>query len=229
MVVTTTSITAVSVSIRSAHSTCRSPDTMNGASTTRASWWPKPTCTKPIQESTIEANSSTVVTSSDGRAPITRPNRPAMALPSSGRKTIAWYMLGPCSALHQVHVFHRDRAAVAEVDDEDREPDRSLRGGNGEHDEREHLADQVAEMAGERHQVDVDGEQDQLDRHQDDDHVLAVKEDAENPEREQDRGDREIMAEADGHHLRCPPPAGRDESRSRFWAGARSARRCSGA
>src|ERR1051326_2944762 len=112
----------------------------------------------------------------------------------------------PTSALHQVHVFDRDRAAVAEIDHEDGKPDRRFRRRHGEHDEREHLADEVAESGGERHQVDVDGEQDQLDRHQDDDHVLAVEENAENPEREQDRGDREVMAEADGQHRQMPSP-----------------------
>src|SRR6202011_5228367 len=154
-----------------------------------------------MQESTIAANSSTVVTSSDGRAPIRRPNRPAMAQPSSGRKTIAWYI----STLHQVHVFDRDRAAVAEIDHQDGQPDRRFRRRHGEHDEREHLADDVAEAGREPHQVDVDREQDQLDRHQDYNHVLAVEENAENPEREQDRGDREVMAEADDHH-QIPSP-----------------------
>src|SRR5262249_25727854 len=130
-------------------STCRSPETMNGASVPPASWWPKPTWAKPIQDSTIEANSSTVVTSSDGRAPIRRPNNPAMAEPSSGRKTIAWYIAPP--ALHQVHVFDRDRAAVAEIDHEDGKPDRGFGGRHGEHDQREHLADQIAQMGRERH------------------------------------------------------------------------------
>src|SRR6185436_3791775 len=69
----------------------------------------------------------------------------------------------------------------------------------GEHDQREDLADDVAEKRRERHQVDVDGEQDQFDRHQDDDDVLAVEKDAENPEREQDRSDRQIVSEPDGH------------------------------
>src|SRR3712207_8885549 len=46
-------------------------------------------------------------------------------------------------------------------------------------------------------EVDVDGEEDQLDGHQDDDDVLAVQEDSEHPEGEQDRGDGEIVVEAD--------------------------------
>ena len=51
-----------------------------------------------------------------------------------------------------------------------------------------------SEVGREGDEVDVDREQDQLDRHQDDDDVLAVEEDAEHAEREQDRGDGEIVA-----------------------------------
>ena len=77
-------------------------------------------------------------------------------------------------------------------------------GRDGEHEQREHLADEVAEEGRERDQVDVDREQDQLDRHQDDDDVLPVEEDAEDAEREQDRRDGEIVAEPDGHDSPCP-------------------------
>src|ERR1043166_707881 len=129
--------------------------------------------------------------------------RPATMQPSSGRKTMAWY-IGVGLALHQIDVFDRDRAAVAIEHDQDGEPDGGLGRRNGQHQQREDLPDQVAEERGERHQVDVDGEQDQLDRHQDDDDVLAVDEDAEDPEREQDRGDREVVPEPDGHVRPCP-------------------------
>src|SRR5207244_4476607 len=74
-----------------------------------------------------------------------------------------------------------------------------LGGGDREHQHGKDLADDIAEEGRERHQVDVYREQDQLDRHQDDDDVLAVEEYAEDSEREQDRGDREIMSEPDGH------------------------------
>src|SRR5580700_29862 len=127
---------------------------------------------------------------------------PAMTAPSSGRKTMASYM--PPLAFHQIDVFNRDRTAVAEIGDEDGEPDRGFRRGDRQHDQRIDLADDVAEKRRERHQVDVDGEQDQLDRHQNDDDVLAVEKDAENPEREQDRGDRQIVTEPDGHGRPCP-------------------------
>src|SRR5690606_7164639 len=50
--------------------------------------------------------------------------------------------------------------------------------------------------------VDVDRKQDELDRHQDDDDVLPVQEDAKNPECEQDCGDREVVSKADGHAAR---------------------------
>src|SRR6267142_1422962 len=110
----------------------------------------------------------------------------------------------PRSALQQVDVLDRDRAAVAEIGDENGKPDGGFRRRNREHEQREHLADQVAEEGRERDQVDVDREQDQLDRHQDDDHVLPVEEDAENAEREQDRAHSEVMAEPDGHDSPCP-------------------------
>src|SRR5438445_3476048 len=105
----------------------------------------------------------------------------------------------PRLTLHQIDIFNRDRAAVAEVHDQHRKTDRGLGGGHRQHEHRKDLPDDVAEEGRERNQVDVDREQDQLDRHQDDDDVLAVEEDAQNPEREQDRGDREIMSEPDGH------------------------------
>ena len=69
-------------------------------------------------------------------------------------------------------------------------------------------------------------EQDQLDRHQDDDHVLAVEEDAEHAEHEQDRADGEVMAEAD--HSSDPLPHARLHVDDRVLrAAADLARRCS--
>ena len=62
--------------------------------------------------------------------------------------TVAAVAMARCatsSALHQIDVFDLDTAAVAEVDDEDRETDRGLGRRNGKHQEREHLPDQIAE------------------------------------------------------------------------------------
>src|SRR5512146_372428 len=77
-------------------------------------------------------------------------------------------------------------------------------------------------MAGEGDQVDVDRQQDQLDRHQDDDDVLAVEEDAENSKREQDGGDRQIMSEPDGHVLLPRPCPDRTLTTSIAVAGVRA-------
>jgi hypothetical protein len=94
---------------------------------------------------------------------------------------------------------------VAEEDDEDGEADGRLRRRDGEHQQREDLTDEIAEMGREGDEIDVHRQEDQFHRHQDDDDVLAVEEDAEHAEREQDRRDREIMRKADGHdQIPCP-------------------------
>src|SRR3546814_16738206 len=61
------------------------------------------------------------------RSPMKRPPKPAMSAPISGRKTIAAYIRP--SALHHVDVGDRDRAAVAEVDDQDGERSEERRVG----------------------------------------------------------------------------------------------------
>src|SRR5437660_8365724 len=96
------------------------------------------------------------------------------------------------SALQQIDVIDRDRAAVAEIGDQNGKPDGGFGGRHGQHQERIDLPDQVAQMGGERNQIEINRKQDQLDRHQDDDDVLAVEEDAENAEREQDRDNGQI-------------------------------------
>src|ERR1700722_16565040 len=122
---------------------------------------------------------------------------PARIAPISGRKTIAWIMLA--LALHQIDVFDLDRAAAAIVHHQYRQADRRFRRGHREHNQRIDLADNVAEEARERHQVDVHRKKDQFDRHQDDNDVLAVEKDTENPQCEQHRPDRKIMSETDRH------------------------------
>ncbi len=58
---------------------------------------------------------------------------------------------------------------------------------------RENLPGEIAEERRERDQIDVHRQQHQLDRHQNDDDILAVQENAEDAEREQDRADAQIM------------------------------------
>src|SRR5271167_3809076 len=80
---------------------------------------------------------STADSSSAPRSPIARPKKPAMMAATSGRKTMA--SANP-SAFHHVDVFDPDRAAVAEIDDEDGEPDRRLGRGDSQHEHGEGLA-----------------------------------------------------------------------------------------
>jgi hypothetical protein len=68
-VLTTTSITAVSVSTRSAHDTCRSPELIQGSSAIRTSWCMKPTSTSVTQDSAAEIIKRPVVISSAARDP----------------------------------------------------------------------------------------------------------------------------------------------------------------
>src|SRR6516165_4928350 len=123
------------------------------------------------------------VTSCAPRSPITRPKKPAMIAARRGRKTTA---TAKRSAFHHINVLNRDRASVAEIDDEDREPDRCFCCRNRQHEHGEGLTDEIAQKNRERDEVDADGKQHQFDRHQHDDDVLAVQENPEDAQRKQD-------------------------------------------
>ena len=89
-VLTTTSITTVSVSMRNAQSTDSPPAWMKfRTGTVNASVSPKPTVKKATHDSTAEITRKPEVTYSDALAPIEPPNRPAIRKPRSGRKTMA--------------------------------------------------------------------------------------------------------------------------------------------
>src|SRR5690606_34245141 len=97
--------------------------------------------------------------------------------------------------------------------------DRGLGRGHGEDEEHEYLPGRVAGVARERDEVDVDREQHQLDRHQQDDHVLAVEEDARDADAEQRRAQREVVAERKAlgeqfHYLPSPPASPSDAGAS---------------
>src|SRR5262245_33512365 len=70
---------------------------------------------------------------------------------------------GAASALHEIDVFDRDGAAVAEIDDEDGKADRRLGGGDGQDEEREDLPHQIVKEGREGDEIDVDREQHELD------------------------------------------------------------------
>ena len=84
--VTTTSMTRVRVSTLKAQSTCRSPAENQEATCTRSAW--PPSRNTPQAISAVKARNA-VVMYSQARAPMYRPNRPAIRKPMSGKKTIA--------------------------------------------------------------------------------------------------------------------------------------------
>src|SRR5947208_16843886 len=92
------------------------------------------------------------VTSWDARSRIARPKKPATKAARSGRKTTR---TATASALHHVYILDLDRAAVAEVDDQDRQADRRIGGRHGEHEHREELADEIVEYGREVGEVEV--------------------------------------------------------------------------
>src|ERR1700689_4785323 len=77
------------------------------------------------------------------------------------------------SPLQQIHFVYIDRLLVAEEGDQNSEPDRSLGGGVGNHENGKYLAVQSSPKPRKRNQVEVHSVQNQFDRHQDDDHVAA--------------------------------------------------------
>ena len=74
------------------------------------------------------------------------------------------------------------------------------------------MADEIAKEVRKRHEIDVDGEKHQLNRHQNDDDILAVEKDAKHAQRKQRRSDGQVMLDADGHLASlsqlCPSGAG---------------------
>src|SRR5436309_8096168 len=138
-----------------------------------------------------ETSTPRIVTVCAPARPICLPNRPATIAPTSGAIGTTVRSAGESvvamsarSALERVELVDGDRRARSEQHDQDRQADRRFGGGDGEDEEHEDLAGHVAEVVREGDEVQVDGEQHQLDRHQQDDQVLAVEEDADHRERE---------------------------------------------
>src|SRR5437764_11084119 len=200
--VTATIITPDSVSSRSDHWTSTPPAAIQVTNGTICAC----SCARISRNSGMpriaDSTSAPQVTSWAPRSPIVRPKKPAIKAASSGRKTTA---TAKGSAPHHPDVLDLDRAAVAEIDDQDRQADRRLGRRHGQHEHSEDLADEIVEDDREGDEVDVDRQQHQLDRHHDDDDVLAIEKDAEDPEREQDRGNGQVMGQADRHRINPRP------------------------
>ena len=116
--VTTRIITPLSVSSRSDQVTSTPPATIQLASgITR-----EPSLARMSRNrktpSTADSKRAPQVTSCAPRSPITRPKNPATIAAISGKKTTA---TAKGSTFHHIDVLDCDRAAVAEVDDENGE------------------------------------------------------------------------------------------------------------
>ena len=103
--------------------------------------------------------------------------------------------IGPAQPFISSSVVEVDAVQVAVDEQHDGEADADLGGGDGDHEQREHLADRraVVERA-ERDEVDVHRVEDQLDRHQHEHRVLAG-EHAVDADAEQERAEQEELVE----------------------------------
>jgi len=92
-VVTTTSMTAVSVSIRRLHSATRSPETTHSNSVTRAVSPSSPTEKNAIQESTALMTRRMLAIQPEPGLAIRRPKSPMKTALTAGSSTMAVYIL----------------------------------------------------------------------------------------------------------------------------------------
>src|SRR6266700_4170499 len=118
------------------------------------------------------------------------------------------------SAAQLADVLDVDRPDVTEQQHQDRQSNRRLCRGDGQDEEHEHLSSRVAEEAGEGDEVEVDGEEHQLDRHQDDENVASVEKDTDDADRKQDGPENQVMRQRrlrQPCHVDSPQlPPGRD-------------------
>src|SRR6266849_3354166 len=173
------------------------------------------TCWRATTEAANEIATEAIATVCAKRRPSFQPRNPARIAPASGAnaamqervirsmvfafsRALSFLFLDGASqprrlALQASQVGYIDGTKVAEERHEDRQPDRGFRGRHREDEEHEHLSGDVAQLVRERDEVHVDGEQHQLDRHEDHDQVLAVEEDAGHADREEQRAEDEVV------------------------------------
>src|SRR5271169_5523475 len=126
-------------------------------------------------------------------------------------------MLIRVSSLELIELLDIDRADVAEEQHQDREPDGRLRGGAGEDEEDEYLPGGIAEETREGDEVEVDGEQHQLDGHEHDEHVAPVEENPDHADREQDRPEDQVMRQRRLRQVRHVAPPWCRRTERRLW------------
>src|SRR6185437_7907656 len=196
--VTTAIMSALRRSMRKPTSMCTpslSSQVYTGASKVGA---PASDSLRTMSDSTQDAATARHVTVCAPTRPISLPPRPAITAAASGSSGMASSTVGfTASAFQGVQVFDVDAAPLAEQHHQDGEPDGGLGRRHGEDEEHEHLAVDVAEVAREGDEVEVGGEQQQLDAHEQENDVLAVEEDAGHRQREQHARERQQLCQAD--------------------------------
>src|SRR5271168_2879451 len=133
-------MTPLNVSSRSDHATSTPPATIQLASGITCGDSLVRMSQNKMMLSTADIRRAPQVTSCAPRSPITRPKKPAIAAARRGRKATA---TAKKSAFHHVDVLDRNRAAIAEIDDEDGETDRRFRRRDRQHEHGEGLADKI--------------------------------------------------------------------------------------
>src|SRR5215203_994360 len=97
------------------------------------------------------------------------------------------------SAFQAVEVFDINGLQIAKEHNQDRQSDGGLGGGHRENEEHENLARGIAEIMRKSDEIHVHRQQHELDRHQQDQHVLAVQEYPDHADREKDRAQYQVM------------------------------------
>src|SRR5579875_977697 len=205
---TTSTITAVSASKRSATSTLKLPASIHGHSVHQSA-----------PPGAIASRRANAITPTTKAAPITpaptaltvprparRPKNRLKTTPIAGNSRIS--PRGKFSAIalpaHQVDFVRVDRLAVAENHQNDSQADGRLGCRHRHHEEDDRLPVDVAPGAAQRDEGQVDGVEHQLDRHEDDDYV-AAQQNAEHADTEQNRAEPHKIAGRDHHG--APPGA----------------------
>src|SRR5687767_10790272 len=131
-------MTAVSASTRSAQSKLSAPlSTHLNTGTTVVSASPATKSRKIGQLRNIDRKSAPVVSDFATTLPSIRLPKPATTAASKGPNTMIRIWTGDKDLpLHPVDVVDRDGAAAAEVDNQDREPDRCFARGHRQHEHR---------------------------------------------------------------------------------------------
>ncbi len=86
-----------------------------------------------------------------------------------------------------------NRPQITEQCNENGQTDGGFGRCDGQNEENKDLTRSVPEIMGEGDEVHIDGEQDQLDGHQQNDQILAIKEDPDDTDGKQYRPENQIM------------------------------------